>query len=185
MPTMRLLSSVRQTSSSMTLNLDRSITADEVSVLSGSFVNKMSVISGDFSHQILATRDLSSLKCLPVLCLVDRLLTTGKISGKLSKTGDFEATIKASNSSVQTAGISHPSGSTEPDLRPRLRQPEAWRFRFALVLPQVLVHQSLITARTRTFLRLQEMKSLAPQSLKVLRFIGSSMKVLELLPRMI
>ena len=80
---------------------DRSITADEVSVLSGSFVNKIvGYFGNDFSHQILATKGPEQFEVsagsLPPGLSVDN---SGKISGKPSKTGDFEATIKASNSS--------------------------------------------------------------------------------------
>ena len=140
---------------------DRSITADEVSVLSGSFVNKIvGYFGNDFSHQILATKGPEQFEVsggsLPPGLSVDN---TGKISGKPTKTGDFEARSKHPILPVLTAR------STSSRIRQGLQNltfdqdfgnQKYGDSEFALVPPPVLDHQLPTTARTRTFLRLQK-----------------------------
>ena len=95
---------------------------------------------------------------------------TGKISGKPTKTGDFEATIKASNS----------SGSDSRKYFFRIRQglqnltfdqdfgnQKYGDSEFALSATSSAGSPVTYYSKNEDVPRLQEMKSLAPQSLKV------------------
>ena len=80
---------------------NRSISADEVNVLSGAFVNKIVGYFGNaFEYQVQAIKGPTAFEvsagALPNGLTINN---AGKISGAPTKTGDFEATIKASNSS--------------------------------------------------------------------------------------